>query len=169
MKPGREMDALVAEKVMGLRVVDDPVSHRGVSVGEAGALGTDLWPYSTDDGAALTVMEALSKSAMGWDFTIHYRAPADIDIYASAGDCNCPHNKEYDPKDTHGYSSEQVECEKVESLAHALCLVALRCVKAIPRAHCILCSPECPCTGQDCGKDCQKCIPACKERAPQKG
>lgn len=147
IEPGPELDALVAEKVMS----------------------GEIAPYSRDPGHAMRALDRLTKDRMEWSFTIHLGKDSH-DVYASAGDCNCPHNKDYDPEDGHGYSTEQSECEKgVESFAHAACLVALRCVKAIPRGHCILCSDACPCTADDCRKDCTACRPDCAHCAKTEG
>jgi len=70
LEAGPELDALVAARVMGLTVVRDPVSERGVSIGEAGPKGFDLKKYSTEIAAAWEVLEKLrcmlSKGKFGW-------------------------------------------------------------------------------------------------------
>ena len=40
-----------------------------------------------------------------------------ISFYAAIGDSNCPHSKEYDPKDHHGYS--MVDCDEIEEFMNA--------------------------------------------------
>lgn len=61
---GRELDILVAEKVFGLTVVPDPVTLRGVSIGEAGQNGEDLPKYSADIAAAWKVLEQFPSSCL---------------------------------------------------------------------------------------------------------
>jgi hypothetical protein len=58
---GTEMDVAVAEKVMGLKVLPDPVNYRGFSVGCVGSDGHDLPKYSTEIGDAWKVVMKLRE------------------------------------------------------------------------------------------------------------
>ena len=60
MVAGNEIDELVARRVMGLKVVEDPLAIRGVSVGFAGREGCDLPRYSADVSVAWAVVEVFN-------------------------------------------------------------------------------------------------------------
>jgi len=60
MEAGLALDKVIAELVMGLVVVPDPVNHRGFAVREAGPHGFDLPAYSTEIKSAWAVAEKLS-------------------------------------------------------------------------------------------------------------
>lgn len=64
MPAGHEMDALVAEKVMGLKVVEDPVSHRGLAIGRADTFGSDLPYYSINIADAWRTLEKFAVEMM---------------------------------------------------------------------------------------------------------
>lgn len=172
-KPGPELDALVAEHVMGIRLC------RECSDGKYVFERIDLWDNAKNQPSGKhehgdvpefsksyeemgKLIEKLATGPKAWSFHINRYGKDGIDVYLSAGDCNCPHVQKYDPETGHGYEHYQSECESVESLPHAVCLVALRAFGVIPDAHCILCADDCPCTDQTCGRDCVACISTCK-------
>lgn len=73
MNPGRELDALVAEKVMGLLVSRDSAWERAyeqeddlVETTQDRRLRRTLQPYSTDIAAAWEVVEKLELLDRGW-------------------------------------------------------------------------------------------------------
>jgi hypothetical protein len=58
-----DIDIAIATRVMGLVVVPDPVSERGVSVGEAGPNGADLKKYSIEIAAAWEIVEKVKATS----------------------------------------------------------------------------------------------------------
>ena len=113
MKPGRELDALIAEKVMGwivnrLSEQTMPPVLRGPGTFSA----VDLHPYSTDIAAAWEVMEKLIKIAKKIDkmslpsiyclSAKHYRVSIDLEDRYIEGSAN--------------------------TVPHAICLAALKAV-----------------------------------------
>lgn len=76
MNAGRELDALVAEKVMGLQIKRFPdgtwLMHNGQS-------GTELFHYSTDIAAAWEVWKRISPSIL-------YKLGTGYEVYQSARD-----------------------------------------------------------------------------------
>lgn len=112
MKPGRELDALVAEKVMGFRVKREDVAGLALYAivrwppvpGEW--LARDLPPYSTDIAAAWEVVEKMSVKN-GVEIWRHQAGcwVMEIEIGYNAND----------PIEGHG-----------ESAPHAICLAALK-------------------------------------------
>lgn len=76
MKPGRELDALIAEKVMGLIVTEQGFCGHPITKGGGRVHGTDMgwWAtvlpfYSTDIAAAWEVVERMREK--GFNFQIH--------------------------------------------------------------------------------------------------
>lgn len=61
-----QTDAEVARKVMGLTVVDDEVSYRGVALDCAGIDGRDLPHFSTDLAEAMKVMDRMRELRHRW-------------------------------------------------------------------------------------------------------
>lgn len=59
MKPGRELDLLVAEKVMGYQLFDSELANEGLSNSLHVA---DIPKYSTDIAAALGVVEKMKDA-----------------------------------------------------------------------------------------------------------
>jgi hypothetical protein len=55
------LDRKIAEKIMGLKVVPDPKTYRGVGLGEAGERGEDLPYYCTQIEAAMEVWDHVRK------------------------------------------------------------------------------------------------------------
>ena len=83
MKPGRELDVEVGEKVMGLLVIYEdgetdcaPVIQKSINTGRR-LIRADLVPhYSTD---IATTLEALEKDdGAGWDFTLTRYAASSV-------------------------------------------------------------------------------------------
>lgn len=108
MDAGREIDALVAEKVMGLDVFEDQANYRGVGTiphATTGRLG-DLPHYSTDIAAAWQVLDKFD----GYDLS---KAWANEDRYGCALACELWY---YDGRGAAGAST----------MPHAICLAALK-------------------------------------------
>jgi hypothetical protein len=110
MTPGRELDALVAEKVMGclsgVSVLDDGRHCLWIN-----RHWVDLLPYSTDIAAAWEVVEKLTRS--GWYFEL--RAPNYLASFFRGIDSHC----------------ESIEAP---TAPHAICLAALKaCDVTTPR------------------------------------
>jgi hypothetical protein len=125
MKPGRELDALVAEKVMGLKFEDAEGADQLEYWDKAGAYKKTEWRpvwkrYSTDIAAALDVVEKLKSlnselqinlSSSGeypdeWEVEIEWYPP-------NGGELNGPF-----------FITEK-------SAPHAICLAALKVVGAL--------------------------------------
>lgn len=96
----REIDALVASKVMGLVPCSNPIGKcelaaKGLCWGTGGA-GTDLMPYSTDIAAAWEVVEKMQADgwftsatdqthhSMGWAWRFHHHSNGKLDAHAFA-------------------------------------------------------------------------------------
>ncbi len=146
MKPGRELDAIVAEKVFGCKVLR--ANDEGLSQSEyerrrrwekercgcAGSLHNDsddegcyewLKEYSTDIAAAFEVVEKMRDPGSHRDcFSLYSPTDTVKDWFAC-----------FDRK-WHGHSLESVgpdaylELESGESAPHAICLAALKAVGA---------------------------------------
>lgn len=116
MKPGRELDALIAEKVMGL--YKEPLSkrpgygllysNRNPLTGECMAIGT-LKFYSTDIAAAWEVVE--NFLSQGKDFTLDSGPNRDTGIVF------------------HSVRINDVNYTYSASAPHAICLAALKAVE----------------------------------------
>ena len=93
MSPGRELDALVAEKVMGgrrMRTTDARYYWNGLNT------NGELPAYSTDIAAAWTVVERLGdkfnfigKCADGWNAVLFYDGNSHGEIAPSAPHAIC--------------------------------------------------------------------------------
>lgn len=117
MNPGRELDALISEKIMGLPVARN--SRGGWSVGDPDyyddcgmlILSNPLRGYSTDIAAAWGVLEEISKS----NFMVSTRSFM-----------NQPHQSQCLILKTAG---ENVWIEATgESMAYAICVAALKSI-----------------------------------------
>lgn len=110
MEAGRELDALVAEHVMGYECVcsDEPVD---CPVHYAEDLDT-LLPYSTDIAAAWPVVERMRE--LRWVFSL---------CTLNAGDFYCIFK-------VHEFSSRPsaIHDARADTAPHAICLAALRAV-----------------------------------------
>lgn len=135
MKPGRELDALVAEKVMGVEVArgvqcsyecgfknDD----MGIAASRLEALGwVTHYPipyYSTDIAAAWEVVEHIG---VGWSLTL-----ARYSSISSAGHgwLACFAKSIHPADSTKSYYPDVVAHGLADTAPHALCLAALRVV-----------------------------------------
>lgn len=115
MKPGRELDTLVAEKVMGLK--EDYLSCPTCKYdGVMGGLG--YLPYSTDITAAWLVVEKM-----------HTHPKPVLQLAAPQQDfCNERWRAEFSRKWWHEGSPYEYACNG-ETAAHAICLAALHFFK----------------------------------------
>jgi hypothetical protein len=115
VKPGRELDALVAEKVMGIEVDRAPWGELYV-----GKEGYDVVPaYSTDIAAAWEVVEKVTRETEK-RFTL-WQAPT---YYVARF-------KHYDYWHE-GCDSRQALQAKADTAPHAICLAALKAVGDLP-------------------------------------
>ena len=141
LKPGRELDGLVAEKVMGWRRPDADRTfqpwHTGEHVGEHSPYGlpVSLPHFSLDIGAAFKVIEHLVSSRLNVGFTLGSRNGTwAIGI---------------------GHRCSAV----AETAPHAICLAALKMVDKGPVFSC-----EGDCWSGDCS--CRDLDGSSMERAP---
>lgn len=114
MEAGHELDALVAEKVMGIKV-QWMIDYRNIP------------QFSIDIAAAWQVIAELNKRG----FRVHITVDSDGDcnsVTLEAGDSNCPYNKPYDPSDGHGYTLIEHEPIEVQTAPLAICRAALKAV-----------------------------------------
>lgn len=140
LKPGRELDALVAEKVMGLQVETDPLKYfSGAAVAEhvehfgkyrrveSISGGADIplfWKlphYSTDISAAWEVVEWFrkNKKALGFSFDVHWLDPDwRIENYDTG----------YSGYLYRGWKEGQEFDVQSSTFPHAICLAALKAV-----------------------------------------
>lgn len=109
MKPGRELDKLIAERVMGLDV-SNPSSPMSCDVCHKDYYFEDsIKPYSTDIAAAWEVVEKLIQQEIYFEFRSDY-------AYSVSG---------YD-----GHNAMRMSnCDASgESFPHAICLAALKAI-----------------------------------------
>lgn len=114
MKPGRELDALVAEKVMGIQKIPfNPETHVIIGMKDHRPDWTITCPnYSTDISAAWDVVKELSTRFNITVATI--RSPSELEYQVSFY--------------TLGEKPEFKAMEYSESESHAICLAALKAV-----------------------------------------
>lgn len=101
--PGPTLDACVSKDILGSQ---------------------EVLPYSTDIGRAMELVHWLEREE-----DVRTSLDCDVSIPSAsmyAGDSNCPHGKDYDRRDHHGYSSVSEVCGDQE--AHAICLASLEIV-----------------------------------------
>jgi hypothetical protein len=114
MKPGRELDAFVAEKVMGWKKQEfvPGVSHEHRWHDQNGQLQISIHPYSTDIAAAWEVVEKFIKD--GWEVVLNVSIrEAKITLWNDAGMAI---------REGKAFGS---------SITHAICLAALKTVEQI--------------------------------------
>lgn len=120
IKPGRELDALVAEKIFGITLVDTftgerrPITAMEVMARE-NARNT-IPHYSTDIAAAWEVVERLTTGNDRWFYDCLWRDP-------NSGKWR------FGNFDADG-SFSLLEREMVETAPHSICLAALKAVGA---------------------------------------
>lgn len=112
MKPGRELDSLVAEKVMGWRKDSDGDWERPSKDAIDGWYPDHLFPYSTDIAAAWEVVEKLTAQ-FGDDFTIW-------SIWSRENKIRARFNR--------GESRTYAAQADAPTAPHAICLAALKAV-----------------------------------------
>lgn len=112
LKPGGELDALVAEKVMGWRWFTDEFNTRPVLIPPGMPQQCATPHYSTDIAAAWAVVEKLGER---FRFEIRNHEGYDWNVYVRPWDTRI------------SMSGESVT---KENLPHAICLAALKAVGA---------------------------------------
>lgn len=125
LNPGPELDALVAEKVMGWVHYDSGkddwwTDHAGNKIEPISD-----WEPSVDIVAAWDVIKQLGRLDFRIRISIDFDGDCD-EIVLEAGDCNCPHQKPYDAFDGHGWTLIEHIAESVQKVPHAICLAALK-------------------------------------------
>lgn len=117
MKPGRELDALVAEKVMGWKYSQHAMTWYPPGLHPAqNMLDHDILAFSTDIAAAWTVVEKLRN----------FKHPQDPDS-------NFTIFQWWDGGYAAGWTWHEVEYDMVygDTAPHVICLAALRVVGAL--------------------------------------
>lgn len=115
MKPGRELDALVAEKVMGLVNCE---KHKGSychAFPESPDKGGETKPYSTDIAAAWEVVEKMI--GLGFTYEISFNVRWDCQFFLDGRTGNGQDDK-------HGAGNS-------ETAPHAIALAALAALAAV--------------------------------------
>lgn len=112
MPAGRELDAVVAERVMGFRWFTSPCANVSVPVAD------DSWQYlpafSTDIAAAWKVVERLGE--MGYTLDIQWKGKGRV--YEFTSEVSASRWDDYGFRDYHA----------VGSMPYAVCMVALQAV-----------------------------------------
>jgi hypothetical protein len=119
MIPGRELDALVAEKVMGIAPFDMPSVQvkDGFDKVVVGIIANEWLKrqevpnYSTDIAAAFDVLSAMEKLRQGWDY---WQLNKNVCRWYSS--------------EQNGREGNPNVMATGESTAHAICLAALKAV-----------------------------------------
>ena len=130
----RELDALVATEVMGQSIPGgyEKSGDEWVTHDYARSFSVLVWPphYSTSIADAWEVLRRVNE--LGWNIGICVEPDGDVWVTGWAGDSNCPHHKEFDLSDGHGYSSFDDICVEDdyegEQAPRAICLAALAAV-----------------------------------------
>jgi len=143
-QPSADFDKRLAD-ALGLVPCDSwSIFHAGAGTftkGECDHANDKCYPvqigapqFSRNESVAIQLLKKLVRNDMGWNFSITL-TDGTCDIYANAGDSNCDRSQtqEYNPKDGHGYSSVETECETKE-FAHAVALIAWRIAQVKPGA-----------------------------------
>ena len=118
MKPGRTLDALISEKVMGITPefeTRELIDGTGRKIGSVELPGGPA-PYSTDIAAAFEVVEALR--AKGFTFVL-----GDFESRGSI-----PMKPTAEIRAMFGRTGYRVEMIPGDSATHAICLAALKAV-----------------------------------------
>lgn len=120
MTPGRELDALIAEKVMGLKPCSDPIgrcdSAHTIPIqcwGEGGG-GSELKSYSADIAAAWEVVEHVRLKLGFPGFSFHAADGFEVEFSRLDG-------KFLQNEDT-------IFMGRADTAPHAICLAALKAV-----------------------------------------
>lgn len=113
-----KLDREIAERVMGLMVVVDPSTYRGVAIGQVGERGEDLPHYSTQMEAAMEIWDKVRKEGARWLLNVdeagfHLRHVACV-----------THHGEVNEKD-YRVDRPLGTAKKIEDLPQVICEVAL--------------------------------------------
>jgi hypothetical protein len=127
MKAGRELDALVAEKVFGAKLIRSEF-HEGAPVvacdfpdRPVGSAFGNLPPYSTDIAAAWEVVEKVGRHWNGFDFCIF----SDKGFVSGVEEWRAGWFEA-------GYGEYEGRADATsDTLPHAICLAALKSVGAL--------------------------------------
>lgn len=117
--PNLKLDRKIAEKIMGLTLVPDPATYRGVSVGQAGSRGEDLPLYSTQIADAMEVWDHARRTyGARWLLNVdeegfHLRRVAWVTFHGEKNE------KEYRADKHLG------TCKKLEDVPKMICNAAL--------------------------------------------
>lgn len=120
LKAGQELDTLVAEKVMGWKVVDDPVNYRGVAINTPDGDMGDLPKFSTDIAAACEVGDKFDSFTFGRSGKLDPRTNGKRGVWACVIVKEGEFVAEY-PVFLEGKYG-------IKNLAHAICIVALKAI-----------------------------------------
>ena len=152
MKAGRELDALVAEKVMGWHHIEKEGYHwmQGRLPGQpANFVPTPVRPYSTDIAAAWVVLEKLVEDGCQVQLSAHqkpflywceiYRAkhPSWLDPKAKSIDTS--------KRKRHGKDDFKVWASYVKSMPLAICLAALKLTERVEALQTMVANQPVPC------------------------
>ena len=111
MEPGRELDALVAEKVMGYRIFNPPPIDDPWEVLPDNSRGRPVLAYSTDIAAAWEVLEKMRLLLPGQEIMLYY-----CDGWSVGALCQAAGTIEIGDRFT--------DVESVATAPHAICLAA---------------------------------------------
>lgn len=118
LKPGRELDALIAEKVMGLEVLSNKDCYisgeRKDMSGEITRIASVIPGYSTEIKAAWEVVEKIGSNEQ-WQINIEYRQDEGYWVFI----------KERISSGAGTFVADSI------TAPHAICLAALKAVKAL--------------------------------------
>lgn len=123
MQPGRELDALVAEKVMGWRKISHPYPYSDLTwINSEGATARPggIPQYSTDIAAAWVVVEHLKNSLNGNEWT------GEFNLFFNGCEYECWWS--FSRKTEEGLYETSKEAGVAETAPHAICLAALGAV-----------------------------------------
>lgn len=121
MEPGRELDALVAEKVMGWEQVQDPPhTYIAYNTPTGFRLPEEIPAYSTDLNAAWKVVEAMRRRGFWCQMRTPFGTPEQkLDDGCWAG---------FTPHGTSGWNGKPDNWTSAPTAPHAICLAALKAV-----------------------------------------
>lgn len=118
MIAGRELDALVADKVMGFKIEKGSGGEPIIITSQKPRHEADLPEYSTDIASAWVVVEYLRRER-DWPFCMGVESPS-VDQHFAGWDAEFDSHNEF-------FSSNTVTGE---TAPHAICLAALKAVNA---------------------------------------
>lgn len=122
MEPGRALDALIAEKVMGYLPVSKEHAYNQENQWTNGSIIFSLEEYSTDIAAAWQVVEKIK-------YKFHL-----IKVGDDIPDCFSPPGTRYKVSVTIDYG-KHLEAASSHSMSHAISLAALKCSNISIESH----------------------------------